>query len=484
MSSSETIERSTGSIATHDQRAKAANANVILLEFNELSPALIETFMGEGILPNFSKLHGRSQVFVTDAEEAAPNLEPWIQWVTFHSGQSFAEHGVFELGDGHKVKAKQVWDVLSDAGHKVWVCGSMNARYDAPINGAVLPDPWSAGTPAYPDDAFNDYLSFVRKNVQEHSNDHVPLTRAEYTGFLRFLLTHGVSLKTLSTIVHQLGGEKLGARSRWQRAVILDLIQFDLFAWYHRRNKPALSTFFLNSTAHFQHMFWRNMDPAPFKVKPTSEEQRIYQNAIRFGYQMMDDIVGRTLRMAGPDTTVILASALSQQPCLAYEDQGGKTFYRPRTFEPVLAYAGVEGPYTVEPVMSEQFRVVFPTEDAARAGAERLRALKIDGRCAMYVEQTGTSVMTGCIVFHQLDKDVVLTVPGRNDLKPFFELFYQAEGLKSGMHHPDGILWIDRPGLAPKVHRDKVPLRSVAPTILGFYGVEPPATFSGKPIEL
>ena len=83
-----------------------------------------------------------------------------------------------------------------------------------------------------------------------------------------------------------------------------------------------------------------------------------------------------------------------------------------------------------------------------------------------------------------LTVQVLLTVPGRNDLKPFFELFYQAEGLKSGMHHPDGILWIDRPGLAPKVHRDKVPLRSVAPTILGFYCVEPPATFSGKPIEL
>jgi hypothetical protein len=111
--------------------------SVVLLEFNELSPSLMYDFMAAGELPNFKKLHDSSHVYITDAEEQAPNLEPWIQWVTVHSGLPFSEHRVFHLGDGAKLRAPQIWDLLSRAGHKVWVCGSMNIRYDQTLNGAA-----------------------------------------------------------------------------------------------------------------------------------------------------------------------------------------------------------------------------------------------------------------------------------------------------------------------------------------------------------
>jgi len=51
---------------------------MIVLEFNELSPALMETFIDQGYLPNFKRLRDESSVFTTDAEEVAPNLDPWI----------------------------------------------------------------------------------------------------------------------------------------------------------------------------------------------------------------------------------------------------------------------------------------------------------------------------------------------------------------------------------------------------------------------
>jgi len=46
----------------------------------------------------------------------------------------------------------------------------------------------------------------------------------------------------------------------------------------------------------------------------------------------MDGIVKDILDAAPPNAVVVLSTALSQQPCLIYEDIGGKTFYRPRTF--------------------------------------------------------------------------------------------------------------------------------------------------------
>src|SRR5437773_3890771 len=169
---------------------------VILLEFNELTPTLVDRFMAEGKLPNFRRFHDQARTFITDAEETQDNLEPWIQWVTVHSGLSYAEHGVFTLGEGHTLGSKCLWDLLSDEGFRVWVCGSMNTRYDLPLNGYLLPDPWTTDTAPYPEGLL-PYFRFVQRNVQEHTNEHVPLSRGDYLRFLSFMLRHGMSPATV-----------------------------------------------------------------------------------------------------------------------------------------------------------------------------------------------------------------------------------------------------------------------------------------------
>lgn len=146
------------------------SASVILLEFNELSPSSMDRFMDDGKLPNFQRLYSGPKVYTTDAEEDPPKLNPWIQWITVHSGLPFAEHGVFQLNDGHKLKQKCIWDLLSDAKLRVWVCGSMNVRHDLPLNGLILPDPWTTETAPYPDELL-PFFRFVQRNVQEHTND-------------------------------------------------------------------------------------------------------------------------------------------------------------------------------------------------------------------------------------------------------------------------------------------------------------------------
>ena len=61
----------------------------------------------------------------------------------------------------------------------------------------------------------------------------------------------------------------------------------------------------------------------------------------------------------------------------------------------------------------------------------------------------------------------------------FFDVFYKVEGMKSGMHHPDGMLWVRTPEKRHQIHRDKVPLESIAPTILEMFGVTPPSYMKG-----
>jgi hypothetical protein len=456
---------------------------LIMLEFNELSPALMDTFIEQGHLPNLKLLRDGSQVFTTVAEEVAPNLDPWIQWVTVHSGLSFDEHGIFHLGDGHKLAVKSLWDLIAATGKTVWVCGSMNIKYDTPVRGAVVPDPWTVGVSPSPAE-LEPYYLFVQRNVQEYTNDRVPLSKGDYLRFLKFMAGHGLSVRTVRSIVSQLWSERQTGKGKWKRATILDKLQRDVFLSYFRKLRPAFSTFFLNSTAHFQHAHWRNMDPEPFKIKPTDSDQAEYQNAVRYGYEEMDKIVGDIVAAVPANAVIVMATALSQQPCLIYEDIGGKTFYRARTFEPLIEFAGISGCQKVEPVMSEEFHLRFGNERDAADAAERLSALRIEGRPAMQVERRETNVFSGCIIYSQLEHDAVLEGGPNGKSTPFFRLFYQVESLKSGMHHPDGILWMRVPGNRPSLSREKVSLRDVPPTILSMFGIEKPRYMTGKVLDV
>jgi len=444
---------------------------VVMLEFNELSPVLMDQFIAEGKLPNFARMKSESQVYVTEAEEIAPNLEPWIQWVTVETGLSYKQHGIFDLGDGHKLGYPRVDELISQSGRKIWICGSMNASFHTPPNGFFLPDPWSVGVDPYPKGEFEDFFNYVRRNVQEHSRDKMVMSKTDHLKFLAFMVRHGFSAKSITAIINQLAQERSG-KFRWKRAVLLDRLQWDVFEYYWRNNSPDYSTFFINSTAHFQHMYWRNMDPSPFKIQPSVEEQAEYKDAVQFGYQSMDKIVGECLDKMGRDTVVVLASALSQQPCLVYEDKSGKTFYRANEPEEFFAFAGFKSQYRYAPVMSEQFHLYFKEEEGAIEAEKLLRAMKVGDRDLMFVKREGQEVFGGCTVFTQQDRQAIVT-NAAGETKHFGQLLYQVSGLKSGMHHPDGILWI-RDTTKKPAPVQRVSLRQVAPTILAHFDMPKP----------
>ncbi len=463
---------------------------VILLEFNELTPRLMARFIAEGHLPNFQRLHDESLVFVTDAQEEQRKLEPWIQWVTVHTGLSAQQHGIHNLDESYKLTQPAVWDLLCEAGYHIWICGSMNIKYRQPARGWILPDAWSSKVDPYPPD-LQRYFRFVRANVQEHTNDRVPLSKAVYADFLKFMLTHGLSMDTVSAILSQIAKER-SSNVRWKRATLLDKLQWDVFEWYQRKSRPDFSTFFLNSTAHFQHLYWRQLEPEKFRLPAghasggAPEADREHVDAILFGYRQMDAIVAKALKLAANDTVVILSSALGQQPYLLAEETGGKRFHRPRDLSKFAAQVGLKGVTAVTPVMSEQFHIEFDSPESARVGMERLRDASVEGKPAFNIDyQPGAKgFLTGSAVFRPVPENTQLAMPKGDSLR-FLEIFYLVnESLKSGMHHPHGIFWIRGLDRKHSVTPGTIPLRSVCPTILEMYGLPATAEMSGPPLQL
>ncbi len=215
----------------------ATDSKIILLEFNELSPTLMDRFIDMGKLPNFKRLRDESQVLITEASERGWELNPWVQWVTVHSGLNYDEHRIIELDEGTQMKRERIWDVVSRSGKPVWLCGSMNIGYQQPLNGAVMPDPWTTKVSA--SDSLKTFFRFVQQNVLEHSTNRPALGAGDYVKFLWFMVTHGLSFGTVIAILRQLVSERFNDSVRWKRAVLLDKLQFDVFRWYSPKTSPS-----------------------------------------------------------------------------------------------------------------------------------------------------------------------------------------------------------------------------------------------------
>lgn len=443
----------------------------IVLEFNELSPSLLDRFIGEGHLPNFRRFRDSALVAVTDAEEEAPNLEPWIQWITVHTGLSYAEHGCFKLNDGGALDSPRIWDLVSRTGRSNWICGSMNAAVQSGFRGHFLPDPWATEPAALPQGHFDGYIGLVRSYVQEHSaKPHV--SSADFARFGRFMLAHGLSAHSVLAAIRQLAQERNG-NVKWRRAMILDRLQWDLFRSIYRSSRPDFSTFFLNSTAHFQHFHWREFEPDIFTIKPSAKDRATYGASVLEGYRNMDRMVGQALAMTGSRDNLVLLTALSQQPMLSHEDDGGRQIFRHRDIGQLLAFAGVEDGWSYAPVMSQQFLLHFSTEEEAAAAAFRIEAIRLtDGRQPMWARQQGSTVDSGCMVDQLPSEDVKIISPTTNQALRFLDVFYPLEALRSGKHHPDGAFWIRGPGIRAQRVEGRVSLRCVAPTLAELLDVQ------------
>lgn len=293
----------------------------------------------------------------------------------------------------------------------------------------ILPDPWTTRVAPFPRE-LEPFFRFVQQNVLEHTNPQVPLRFGDYVSFVSFMIRHGLSARTMRAIARQVLIEQLTGHA-WKRAALLDRLLLDAFSSYFRRLEPDFATVFSNSTAHYQHYHWREMEPELFAVRPSPEETRRYRDTIRFGYVAMDDLLGRILRLIGSDTILVFCTALSQQPCSIYEAGGGKIGYRPYQLAGVLDFAGVPSRYTVAPVMSEQFNVFFDSEGAARYAAERLARVTVHGRPALFIQHLGTQLHLGCSIFHDLPADTSVALEGESTRAAFFDLFYQMDGMKS-----------------------------------------------------
>lgn len=447
------------------------NRKLICLEFNELCQDLMTEFIDSGELPNFKKLRNASIVYTTDAEASGSSLlNPWVQWVTVHTGIDHDTHGVVRLNEGEKVAGSFIWDKLSQNGLSSWICGSMNTSYQSNFRGNLLPDPWSESIRPYPPGKFDAYHDYVAQSVIGHSAG----AKVSPGRFIAFLLKSRVSLDTVYKLVSQLVHEKINHEVKWKRASLLDLIQYDIFRNVFKKDSPNFSTFFLNSTAHYQHHYWSEM--RTFQNTVDADKNGVGRSILH-GYKTMDSILGKVMHLAAENNSDILfCTGLSQVEYITSEEDQ-RHYYHIHSFDKFVEKFDICKSAKYTPVMAEQFHLSFSSESEALNCAEYLNRVEMENNDAFHVGNNsvflittkGKNVYIQCRCTKLVKPGARYIIQGTSEAYDFHELFYRMPDVKSGIHDPMGMLWIYEKGRSHEVIREPVKLDFVTKYITGYF---------------
>ncbi|MBL8267301.1 hypothetical protein [Steroidobacter sp.] len=360
---------------------------LLFLEFNEINFEDIEYYCQQGVLPNLNRLIANHGWTKTRSEQRYEELEPWIQWVTAHTGKSLAEHGVFRLGDITKHDLPQIWERLEAHGLRVGAISPMNAKHRLRAPAFFVPDPWTR-TELTANARLRGLYDAIVQAVNDNAEARLTIRSA------RQLILGMLAYARVANYPWYAQLAATAVSAPWRKAILLDVLLADVFLAEVRRTSPHFATLFLNAGAHIQHHYLFSAASYRGKSSNPAWYLRPGRDPVREVYQAYDRILGAVQR-AFPNARLMIATGLHQEP------HGQVTYYwRLRRHSEFLARVGIEF-QRVEPRMSRDFLIVCSSSAQAAEAGRRLAAAKTGEGVALFeVDNRGTDLF------------VMLTYPG------------------------------------------------------------------------
>lgn len=429
------------------------SAQLLLVELNEVNLEFVQAYIARGDLPNFTALLRKYALLRTTSEDRYEHVEPWIQWVTAHTGLSFDEHSVFRLGDIVSHEIPQIWEMLEDRGLKVGAISPMNAKHRLRNPAFFVPDPWTQTQITAPWTLRRLYAA-----LSQAVKDNVT-SKLSFSSVLS-LLWGMVRYARPANYGKYLAYALRSAGAPWRKSMFLDLLLSDVFIRESRRTKPHFCTLFVNAAAHIQHHYM-------FSAQPYSGPHRNPDWYIPKGmdpvfevYDLYDRIVGQ-IQSSFPNARLMIATGLHQvpHPELTY-------YWRLRDHEAFLRQVRI--PFSrVEPLMSRDFLVKCHSDEEAKLAATMLgQAITSDGSPLFDVDNRGTDVFVMLIYAREITRQTRFAIAGVQYDNLFDNVAFVA--LKNGEH--DGMGYLIDTGVPRADPPEQFPLSEIPQRIADALG--------------
>jgi hypothetical protein len=437
--------------------ADSRNKRLILLELNEVNFDIVKKYLD--LYPRkfkaMEKLIAGAQI-KTSSEKKYEELEPWIQWVSVHTGKSYCEHKIFRLGDIVGSNESQIFEKLEDAGIRVGCLSPMNAENRLRNPAYFIPDPWTRT--ATDRSWWSKTLSrAVSQAVNDNSHSRITLTSAAsiLAGLVRFAKFR--HYKTYLGLIARSCG------APWRKALALDLLLHDWHMSLFDRTQPQFSTLFLNAGAHIQHHYFFNAEPirlqggmrnpswyVPPNIDPIHEMITVY-----------DKVVGEYLNR--DDLEMILATGLSQRP---YDRT--KFYYRLKDHAAFLTRINIKFDKTY-PRMTRDFLVEFSSEAEANTAEITLRKIRVEPEgepIFAEIDNRGKSLFVTLTYPNEITEEMRINA-GDQFLALKNHVAFVA--IKNGMHQEEGFAFFT-PRVASVAPSNHDHVKSVHDAIANFFG--------------
>ncbi len=399
---------------------------LILVELNEINFDFVRAYVAQGKLPTLGAMIARHGITETTSEQEYDHLEPWIQWITAHTGKSYAEHGVLRLGDIVDHEIEQIWEFLEDNGVSVGAISPMNANNRTKNAAFFVPDPWTK-TKVSGGLLLEKLSGAISEAVNENAKARIGFASLLWLG-LAALRYAGVANypRYISHVRRSLAGKS------WAKAQILEELLADVTIAETKAKAPQFVSLFLNAGAHIQHHYMFNA--AVYTGEQRNPEWLVAQSddPILDIYSQYDRIIG-AIQTKLPAYRIMIATGLHQDP---YPET--KYYWRLQDHAAFLAMIGA--PFaSVEPRMSRDFLVQCVSDGQANAAQAILEsATSIDGTRLFEVDNRGDSLFVMLVYPHDIPAGMQIRV-GQGIFSDFRKSVAFV-AIKNGEHNGVGYL--------------------------------------------
>ena len=430
----------------------------ILVELNELNMEFVRRYVAAGHLATFGRLIDQHGLSETTSETRYEEIEPWIQWVTAHTGLPLLEHGVFRLGDICETQHRQIWEHLEELGLSVGAVSPMNAVNRTRRAAFFIPDPWTR-TEVSGGRLVREFYRGLAQAVADNAKHRVELR--SYLAIVMGWLAHFRS----ASLWRQLRAVRFQAARPWSRALFLDRLLADVFLTRWRRSRPAFASVFVNAAAHIQHHYMYsstayegpNRNPDWYLPKGLDPLLDVYE--------LYDEFLAELESLPGRPRLVI-ATGLHQDP-----QPEPVYYYRLRYHAAFLERLGIRAS-VVTPLMSRDFRLAFEDASQAAAAAQVLGSLHgRDGEALFSVDNRGSSLFVTLVYPHEISSPFVpMGTSG-----PLWDISRDVVfvALKNGRHNGVGYLLDTGSGINAPTRPKSMPLSALFDYIVGICRGDP-----------